>query len=357
MQGGPAGGRAVRRVVVAGGVAVAVVAGGGGALAWTMDGSEPESVHEARLGTAVVTRGDLVDTETVDGKLTYGDVREVWTGASGVVTWAPEKGAVVKRGGTLLKVAGKPVTLMYGGSPMYRTLREGTSGKDVRQLEENLRALGYGGMTVDDEFTAATGAAVKEWQDDRGLAETGAVDSGQVVFLSGAVRVREVKAPEGRRVGQGQAALTVAGTKRVVHVDLDADKQDLAEEGAGVSVQLPGGKSVKGKITEVGSVAESTGSGQDKKTTIGVDISIGDAKTGRLDEAPVSVELESERKKDVLSVPVEALLALREGGFGVEVVDTGRRIVPVQVGTFGGGRVEVSGSGLSEGMKVGVPAQ
>ncbi|WP_344206777.1 peptidoglycan-binding protein [Actinomadura livida] len=308
------------------------------------------------MDTVEVRRGDLVDTETVDGRLTYGGVREVWAGVSGVVTWAPKQGATIERGEPLLRVAGKPVTLMYGGSPMYRTLRVGDSGKDVRQLERNLRALGHGGMTVDEEFTAATEAAVKEWQDERGLAETGTVGPQHVVFLSGAVLVREVKAPEGKRAVQGQPALTVAGTRRVVQVDLDADKQELAEEGAAVAVELPGGRTVTGKIAEVGRVAQSSGSGQDEKTTVDVEISLGDAETGRLDEAPVSVKLESERRKDVLSVPVEALLALREGGFGVEVVDgTGRRLVPVDVGAFGGGRVEVGG-GLREGMKVGVPA-
>ncbi|MFG2089655.1 peptidoglycan-binding protein [Spirillospora sp. NPDC048824] len=348
----------MRRLLVVGGVAGLVVAGGGGALAWTADGDEAEAGQEVRPATAEVSRGDLVDTETVDGKLTYDGVREVWTGASGVVTWTPEQGATVKRGGTLLRVAGRPVTLMYGGSPMYRTLGNGASGKDVRQLEQNLRALGYGGMTVDTEFTGATEAAVKKWQDDRGLEESGAVGPDQVVFLGGAVLVREVTAPEGKRIAGGQPVLTVAGTRRIVHVDLDADKQDLAEEGAGVVVELPGGRSVKGEITEVGKVAESSGSGQEKKTTVDVEISLGDAGTGRLDEAPVSVELESERRKDVLSVPVEALLALREGGFGVEVVDgTRRRLVPVDAGAFGGGRVEVGGSGLREGVKVGVPAE
>ncbi|MGP4023397.1 peptidoglycan-binding protein [Actinomadura sp. 3N407] len=348
----------MRRLVVVGGVAGLVVVAGGGVLAWTVDGDEGEAGQGVRPATAVVTRGDLVDTETVDGKLTYDGVREVWAGASGVVTWAPGQGATVERGGTLLRVAGRPVTLMYGGSPMYRTLGNGDSGKDVRQLEQNLRALGYGGMTVDKEFTGATEAAVREWQDDRGLEETGTVGPDQVVFLGGAVLVREVEAPEGKRIAGGQPVLTVAGTRRVVHVDLDADKQDLAEKGAEVAVELPGGRTVKGKITEVGRVAETSGSGQEKKTTVDVDISLGDAETGRLDEAPVSVELESERRKDVLSVPVEALLALREGGFGVEVVDgTGRRLVPVDVGAFGGGRVEVGGGGLREGVKVGVPAE
>ncbi|NDU75698.1 HlyD family efflux transporter periplasmic adaptor subunit [Actinomadura sp. DSM 109109] len=331
-----------------------VVVGGG--LALTRDGDRAQGA-QAPLATAVVSRGDVVDTEKVDGKLTYGDVRDVWTGMSGVVTWTPEPGATVRRGETLFSAAAKPVTLMYGGRPMYRTLHQGVSGKDVRQLEENLRALGYGGMTVDGEFTGATQTAVEKWQDDRGLEETGQVDPGQVVFLGGAVRVREVKAPEGKRIAQGQPVLAVAGTRRVVHVDLDAGKQDLARKGARVSVELPGGTTVRGTISEVGRVARTTGSGQDQKTTVGVDISLGKAGTGRLDEAPVSVELESERRRGVLSVPVEALLALREGGFGVEVVDGSRRLVPVEAGAFGGGRVEVSGSGLREGMKVGVPAE
>ncbi|TDE11532.1 HlyD family efflux transporter periplasmic adaptor subunit, partial [Actinomadura sp. 6K520] len=316
-----------------GGVAGLVVVAGGGVLALTADGREAAAGQETRLATAEVRRGDVVDTETVDGSLTYSGVREVWAGASGVVTWAPEQGATVQRGETLLRVAGKPVTLMYGGGPMYRTLGVGDSGKDVRQLENNLRALGHGGMTVDGEFTAATEAAVREWQDGRGLAETGTVGPEHVVFLGGAALVREVKAPEGKRAVQGQPVLTVAGTRRVVQVDLDADKQDLAKEGAAVEVELPGGKTVTGKITEVGRVAQSSGSGQDEKTTVDVEISLGDAETGRLDEAPVRVALESERRTDVLSVPVEALLALREGGFGVEVVDgAGRRLVPVEAG-------------------------
>jgi multidrug efflux pump subunit AcrA (membrane-fusion protein) len=51
-----------------------------------------------------------------------------------------------------------------------------------------------------------------------------------------------------------------------------------------------------------------------------------------------------------------ALLALRKGGFGVEVVDGARtRIVPVRTGMFAAGQVEVSGKGIVAGMRVGVP--
>ncbi|MFD0856505.1 peptidoglycan-binding protein [Actinomadura adrarensis] len=345
--------------MLAAGVAVTVGAGAAFALAGA-DGDEVQATS-VETSSAPITRGDLVDSEKVDGTLTFDGEQDVWSGASGVVTWVPEVGTTIERGEPLLRVQNRPVVLMYSGTPLYRELGAGVSdGADVRALERNLEALGYGGdVTVDEEFTGATDAAVRNWQDDNGLAVTGRVDSSQVVFLAGAVRVKSVKAPEGKRVAAGQSVLGVAGTRRIVHIDLDADKQDMAVKGAKVSVELPGGRVVSGRIASVGTVAEQTGTEQSPQTTVDVDITLDKgADTGRLDQAPVTVELESERRKGVLSVPIEALLGLREGGFGVEVVEgTSKRIVPVTTGTFGGGRVEIGGQGLAEGMKVGVPAR
>jgi hypothetical protein len=172
--------------------------------------------------------------------------------------------------------------------------------------------------------------------------------------------VTGAKVQVGGRTGPGQLVLTVSGVRRLVHVDLDAGDQALARKGARVKVKLPGGEQVTGKITTVGTVARSAQSaqGQDSgRTTIDVDITLDETPRTKLDQAPVEVELESERREDVLAVPVEALLALREGGYGVEVVEgSATRIVPVKVGAFGGGKVEISGTGLAEGVKVGVPA-
>ena len=350
----------MRRLLVAG--AVGVVAAGGGTAAFTALGSdEGHATHKATssYATAVITRGDLVDTTSVSGTLTYNGSRSVSCGAGGVVTWTPVVGATVSRGETLLKVADKPVTLMYGRLPVYRTLKAGMSkGPDVRQLESNLAALGYGdALTVDDTFTAATTQAIKDWQADRGLAKTGVIDASQVVFQRGAIRIKEVKAAVGAQSQPGQPALTVTETTRRVHVDLDATKQDLARKGAQATIELPGGSDVKGHISSVGSVAKTSGSGDNQTTTIDVDLTIDGGKTGKLDQAPVTVDLESERSKNVLSVPIEALLALREGGFAIQVVENGTaRTVGVTTGMYGGGRVEISGAGLSAGLKVEVPA-
>ena len=75
-----------------------------------------------------------------------------------------------------------------------------------------------------------------------------------------------------------------------------------------------------------------------------------------LHSAPVDVDFVSNRRADVLEVPVTALLALPKGGFGVEVVDGLRtQIVPVRTGMFAAGQVDVRGKGIAAGMRVGVP--
>jgi hypothetical protein len=55
-------------------------------------------------------------------------------------------------------------------------------------------------------------------------------------------------------------------------------------------------------------------------------------------------------------VPVSALLALAEGGYGLEVVrdDGTTKIVRVDTGLFADGKVEVRGAGIGEGTVVGV---
>jgi multidrug efflux pump subunit AcrA (membrane-fusion protein) len=88
-----------------------------------------------------------------------------------------------------------------------------------------------------------------------------------------------------------------------------------------------------------------------------VSIDIADqAALGGLEVASVDVEFMSESRKDVLSVPIEALLARPEGGFAVEVVSGGSsKLMPVTTGLFASGRVEIRGEGIAEGMRVGVP--
>ena len=141
----------------------------------------------------------------------------------------------------------------------------------------------------------------------------------------------------------------------MVQVDLDATKQSLAKVGEKVDVKLPDGRVTPGTIASVGSVAQTKGQGDSAKRVVAVSVTLDDpGATGTVDQAPVKVGVISDSRKGALAVPVNALLALAEGGYGVRVV--GGAVVPVTPGLFARGMVEVRGDGLAEGMEVEVPA-
>ena len=282
---------------------------------------------------------------------------------SGTVTALPGAGSVIRRGGTLYRLDGEPIVLMYGSTPAYRALQAGVAeGRDVRELEENLAVLGFDPGTVDDSFTSTTAAAVSDWQESIGLERTGVVQLGRVVFLPGPRRVGERKTSVGSVLGAGSEVLDTSSTRRVVAVELDASLQSLARKGAGVEVTLPDGATVRGRITRVGSVAREVDSGSadpSAEQALVVDVTIelrSKRGIGRLDEAPVGVGLAQESRRNVLALPVNALVARRGGGYGVELAKS-HRIVPVEAGMFADGYVEVSGSGVREGTRVVVPRE
>jgi len=345
------------RVLLAAGVAVAAAAGTAAAV--TLDRGESGTAARGTLppATAQVERSTLVDEETVDGTLGYGTETAVTPRLRGTVTWLPAAGSTVKRGGRLYTVDDTPVVLLRGTLPLYRPLTPGVEGADVKQLERNLAALGYDGFTVDDEYTGSTADAVREWQEDLGIEETGVVEVGRVAYAAGNIRIYEVRGQVGDPAG-GQAIFSYTGTTRVVTADLDVDQQRLAAKGSTVSVVLPDGRTTRGRVALVETVIELTGSGpeQEPETRLEVTVTLDDTKAlGTLDQAAVDVSFTADKREGVLSVPVAALLALAEGGYGVQVVDgASTRLVPVETGMFSGGRVEVTGTDLTEGMTVGV---
>jgi peptidoglycan hydrolase-like protein with peptidoglycan-binding domain len=278
--------------------------------------------------TASVTRRTLSESSTVDGTLGYGPTSELYDRLGGTFTWLPSVGAVIGRGGTLWRIDDRPVVLMYGSIPAYRTLKQGVSdGPDVTELNRNLIDLGYDpyGAIVDDEvFDEATAAAVKRWQKAEGLTETGEVELGRVAFAPGARRVTDVKvtlgqdppgattpaettkskskskgkgkpakeasaskqpakaspakdepatdspskeSPSGESgTGAGEAVLTTTSTQQLVQLKVKPEQQQLARTGETVTVLLPGGGQARGHVTQVGTVAsEPSSSGDEAK--------------------------------------------------------------------------------------------
>ncbi|MET9786810.1 peptidoglycan-binding protein [Streptomyces canus] len=405
----PRGRRGRRTVLVASALVVVAAVAVVGALGLGGGGADEGSSAPPRSGSTVpVTRTTLTERTTVDGQLGYGTEIPLPVKATGTVTWLPAEGTTVERGGTLLRVDDRPVVLLYGTLPMYRELgltagtQEGTRqetgtegdtqdsgdqgrtdetsgapdpsgsptpggagaggtggtlrGMDVLQFESDLAALGYTGFTVDEEFTDLTARAVKRWQKSLGLPQTGTVGIGDVVYSAGKVRIGHASVRLGSPATDD--VLTYTGTSRKVVVNASAAEDSWAVRGAAVTIGLPDGKSVKGEVASVGKSAtapeEGGGDGGSAAPTVPVTITIKDQKSvGRLESAPVTVEYVGRERADVLTVPVAALVALAEGGHGLETADG--RFVAVKTGLFADGRVEVSGSAVREGMNVRIP--
>lgn len=328
------------------------------------DGTPAAAAATTRTATAEVSRRDLVVTEELAGELGYADARELGAQRSGVVTELAAEGSTVRSGKALYAIDLEPTVLLEGSVPAYRALDvDARDGPDVQQLERALVALGHGDdLTVDRDFTVATGAAVQDWEEDLGRDDPDStVELGDVAFAAGPVRVSGRQVSVGTQVQGGTPVLALTSTRKVVDVDLPADDADLLAAGDAVTLNLPDGRQSPGTVAGVGTRAQTDAADPEADPTVELVVALdrpGDA--GDFDSGSVDVIVDRSRDEDVLAVPVTALLALLEGGYAVQVVDstqaTGYRLVPVTAGTIAAEYVEVSGDGMAEGLEVVVPA-
>jgi peptidoglycan hydrolase-like protein with peptidoglycan-binding domain len=144
-------------------------------------------VELRRLESQVVVRGDTAFAGAIDVRVETSELETPAVVSGGV----PEVGATVNEGDVLLQVAGRPVLVLGGELPAFRTLRPGAAGPDVAQLESILVRLGIDPGTVDDHYDQDTGQAVAE------------------LFERSGYQAPEPEATEGE-LAQAQAALASA---------------------------------------------------------------------------------------------------------------------------------------------------
>ena len=319
----------------------------------------------AAPATAAVTRQDLSATTPVTATLGYAGSYLVTGRGGGTLTWLPLPGQVIRQGQVLYQTGnGSPVVLLYGSVPAWRALDEGVTGQDVSQLNHDLVDLGYAANSDIsalgwDYYSWQTAYAVQRLEEHLGVSyPRGSLSRGQVVFEPEALRVRQVTGSLGGPVSGPVLAAT--SDRHVVTIPLDASEQSEVKAGDAVTVTLPDGTTTPGVVSSVGTVATTTSGQQGPVTTIPVSVNLTDPRAaGSLDQAPVTVNITTATAKNVLVVPVGALLARAPGGYVVEVVGPGntRRWTPVTPGIFddADGLVQVTGA-LTPGQRVVVPA-
>jgi hypothetical protein len=356
-------------LVIAAVIAVVVAdpfAGNGGSPGGLADNANPTAV-------TTVTQGDISSQTQVSGTLGYSGTYNVINQAQGTVTSLAAIGQVVSEGQVLYDVNGSPVVLLYGTTPAYRALSEGatdsaTSGADVANLNYDLVALGY--LTSAEiaseptDFTAYTKAAVEKLQAALGVTQDGTLALGQFVFLPSAARITALGSNTvvGGSAQPGSQILTASSTSRIVTINLDANQQGNVKVGDKVAISLPNGQNTTGTVSSVGTVATTpSGNSGGSSPTIAVLVTPDDPKaTGNLDQASVEISITSNSAANVLVVPLDALLALANGGYALEVIGPKgmHTLEPVTVGLIDDGteRVQVSGPGVAAGQRIVIPA-
>jgi hypothetical protein len=348
-------------VVVAAGTVAAWRAGAFSSAATSTSGQQ-----EAPPPTQAVLRRDLSATMPVTATLGYVRSYQVAGQGSGTLTWLPPPGWVIGQGQALYRVDnGSPVALLYGHVPDWRAMSEGTTGADVSQLNHDLVTLGYAGRADIvapgwDYYSWETAYAVQKLEDHLGVSSpSGSLSLGQVVFEPEAIRVAQVT---GHLGGPANGPVLAATSNRhVVTISLDVSDQSEVKVGDAVSVTLPDGASTPGLVSSVGTVATasspSSSGGSSGSATIPVAVKLTYPQAaGTLDQAPVTVYITTASARNVLAVPVTALVARASGGYEVEVIgpeNTGRW-VPVQAGPVfddNSGLVQVTGA-LTPGERV-----
>lgn len=403
----PRSGRRYRQAAAVAAVMAAVGAAAVGALGLGGAADDPGARPAASTAaTTAVERRTLVASSSLEATVDFGAPRPLPVKATGTITWLPPTGTVLARGDEVLRVDDRPVILLYGELPQYRELAAGRApeastgddvapvpgpsgtappaaddgsgagsrraaprpggsapaapqapavpvftGNDVEQFERNLAALGGHGFTVDRKFTAATTAAVKRWQRRLGQPATGRVGLGDIVYADGPVRVAKL----GARVGASasEEVVSVSGDTKVLTAKASAADLAWARKGVSVSVELPDGGKATGTVASLGRPSGGENDGGDDSVPVTVTVKDQKALKTLQDGEAVTVTYVAAKRENVLCVPVLALVALVEGGYGLELAEPGRSgFVAVQTGMFVDGMVEVSGPAVTEGLAV-----
>jgi hypothetical protein len=189
---------------------------------------------------------------------------------------------------------------------------------------------------------------VKSFQEHFDQDDDGEITRGEIVMVEAPQRIASVGGVPGQ--ASSEAAIEVSGRDQVVSVALDVADASLVAVGDEIAVELPDGTSAPATVSSIGEAS----TGESGDTTLPVEIAVSggiDLPTG----SPVDVSVTIVAAEDALTVPVEAVLALAEGGYAVEVRDGATsHLVGVELGTFADGFVEVTGD-VDEGAEVVVP--
>ena len=173
-------------------------------------------VEKKVLGNDITIRGDATYADSVEVTIETGDL-----GGPAIVTGqVPDVGATLEAAAIALEVAGRPVIVLPGDLPVYRTLRLGVAGPDVLQLKLGLEAVGIeAGDETSNRFDADTATGVRTLYERIGYPSPEAPEGVAAAVQSATDQVRS--AEDGVTLAAQSLALVRSGPSAVDRVEQD----------------------------------------------------------------------------------------------------------------------------------------
>lgn len=209
-----------------------------------MSDASSADAPEPGLVTAPVDFGPLSNDVTLRADVGYADAVEVkldtsaFAGAAVVTGQVPEVGATFKPLSIALEVVGRPVIVLPGDLPSYRSLRYGVSGPDVLQLKQALSSVGIeAGDVKSNVFDDATAEAVGQLYAQAGYPVPASEEGSAENVRAAEEGVRAAKAG----VTDAESALREAGAGPSAVESYQADVNVAAAERALADAKATGG--------------------------------------------------------------------------------------------------------------------
>jgi peptidoglycan hydrolase-like protein with peptidoglycan-binding domain len=285
------------------------------------------------------------------------------------------EGTAITTGTVLFKQNGYPVAAIEGDPStlpaLTRTLSASSAdGIDVKMLETMLHAGGFdkaAALTIDDHFDTNTGKALAAWWKSLGItadAATVSLPPGSFVVVPGGLYAGKALVADGGATVGNQVVLPLTTASRQITTTAPVGDTTFTL-GAHIEVLYPDNTTGTGTIVKVGTVASNASNTPGATPTVPITLDVDKVPTtyDTFVQIPVTLRVVSQEQKGALVVPVSALVALAEGGFAVEVVDSTNadntvvsHLIPVTAGIYANGFVSITGDQVKDGLTVVVPA-
>lgn len=308
----------------------------------------PESV--VQVETYEVQPGRVGHVERLPIAAMWQPVGIVHAARDGVLTSVTlTPGDIVATGTTVATIDLEPVVVATGQVPMFRTLRDGVVGPDVRQLQDLLVAGGYLAQPADGAFGPETTAATGAWQAAIGAPVTGEVAPGSVVFVpSLPTRMRVVAAVGDRLSSDSDLAWLLEDAPRF-QATVEAGRRGDLATGDVITIDVPDGSAWTGVL---GEFVSQEGVGGYLVDVEGVDCGTACGSVPLAGQTMLAGSVVSVPETSGPVVPTSALVHQASGDQTVTLVDGSSQAVTVVAEADGFAVVE----GIEPGTRIQLPS-